>query len=144
MEHPIAFIAAMGLNIGLLFFIVWAILEWRKMRHKSKLQSQIVDKFSTAKELNDFLQSQEGNTFLKFLKFNGLAPREKIMSSLTRGVILSALGIALIVIGGLLTEEMMYFFSAGIVVIALGAGFLISALISYKLSKKWGIINEER
>lgn len=123
-------------------WVVWVILEWRKMRHKSKLQSKIVDKFSTAQEFNDFLQSQEGSRFLNFLRFNGLAPREKILSSLRKGIILSFLGIAIIVIGSLFAAEMKYFIAFGIVLIALGVGFLVSTKISYNLSKKWGIIDE--
>jgi len=66
-------------------WVVWVILEWRRLRHKSLLQKEIINKFSTAQELNNFLQSQEGNKFLNFLKFNGLAPREKILSSLSKG-----------------------------------------------------------
>jgi len=124
-------------------WVVWVILEWRRVRHKSQLQKKIVDKFSTAQELNDFLQSKEGNKFLNFLRLNGRAPRERILSSLSKGVILSFLGIAIIVIGSLFAGEMRYFIAFGIVLIALGAGFLVSTKISYKLSKKWGIIDEE-
>ncbi|NIM90169.1 MAG: hypothetical protein GTO17_04395 [Candidatus Aminicenantes bacterium] len=123
-------------------WVVWVILEWRKMRNKSKLQSKIVDKFSTAQELSDFLQSKEGSRFLNFLRFNGRAPRDKILSSLSKGIILSFLGIAVIVVGSLFSEEMRYFIAFGIVLIAIGVGFLLSTFISYKLSKKWGIINE--
>lgn len=123
-------------------WVVWIILEWRKLRHKSRLQNKMVDKFPTAQEFNDFLQSREGNKFLNFLKFNGLAPREKILSSLSKGIILSMFGIALIILGQIFTEEMKYFIAFGIVFTALGVGFLISTFISYKLSKKWGIIDE--
>jgi len=123
-------------------WVVWIILEWRKLRYKSGLQSKMVDKFPTAQEFNDFLQSREGNKFLNFLKFNGLAPREKILSSLSKGIILSMFGISLIILGQIFTEEMKYFIAFGIVIVALGLGFLISTFISYKLSKKWGIINE--
>lgn len=123
-------------------WVVWIILEWRKLRYKSRLQSKMVDKFPTAQEFNDFLQSREGNKFLNFLKFNGLAPREKILSSLSKGIILSMFGISLIILGQIFTEEMKYFIAFGIVIVALGVGFLISTFISYKLSKKWGIIEE--
>ena len=124
-------------------WVVWVILDWRKIRHKSQLQNKLVDKFPTAQEFNDFLQSQEGNKFLNFLRFNGLAPKAKILSSLSKGVIFSTFGIALVIIGQIFTEEMKYFNAFGIVIIALGVGFLISTFISYKLSKKWGIIDEE-
>lgn len=124
-------------------YVVWAILEWRKTRYKSQLQNKIVDKFQSVQEFNEFLQSKEGNKFLNFLKFSGLAPKEKILNSLTRGVILIMLGIALIVTGQLFSGEMRYFTGSGIVTIALGAGFLISTFVAYALSKKWGIIDEK-
>jgi len=134
------------LPITILFWawVVWIILEWRKMGYKSKLQNKIVEKFSTVQEFNDFLQSQEGNKFLNFLKFNGLSPKGKILSSMSKGVILAALGISLVIIGQIFTEEMRYFLAFGIVFIALGVGFLIATFISYTLSKKWGIMDEDR
>ncbi len=134
------------LPIMILFWawVVWIILEWRKMGHKSKLQSKIVDKFTSVQEFSDFLQSQEGGEFLDFLKFNGLTPKGKILSSMSKGVILTTLGISLVIIGQIFTSEMRYFLAFGIVFIALGVGFLVATLISYTLSKKWGIMDEDR
>jgi len=143
-SEDVALIIIMPIMIAFWAWVVWAILEWRKMRHKSQLQNKIVEKFSTVQEFNDFLQSKEGNRFLDFLKFNGFTPRGKILSSLSKGVILFFLGVALVIIGQIFTGEMKYFNAFGIVIIALGVGFLISTFISYKLSKKWGIIDEER
>jgi predicted phage tail protein len=136
-------ILILPLTILFWVYVVWAILEWRKTRYKSQLQSKIVDKFQSVQEFNDFLQSKEGNKFLNFMKFNGLAPKEKLLSSLSKGVILIMLGIALIVAGQFFSGEMRYFTASGIVIIALGVGFLLSTFISYTLSKKWGIIDEK-
>ena len=143
-SEDITIIIVMPVMIAFWAWVVWIILEWRKVNHKSKLQHKIVDKFSTVKEFNDFLQSQEGNKFLNFLRFSGLAPKEKILSSLSKGIIFFFLGIGLIVLGKLFTDEMKYFCAFGIVIIALGIGFLVSTYISYKLSHKWGIMDEKR
>lgn len=143
-SEDVALIIIMPIMIAFWGWVVWVILEWRKMKHKSQLQNKIVEKFSTAQEFNDFLQSRQGNRFLNFLKFNGLTPREKILSSLSKGVILFFLGVALVIIGQIFTGEMRYLNAFGIVIIALGVGFLIATFISYKLSKKWGIIDEEK
>ena len=142
-SEDVALIAILPLTILFWAWVVWAILEWRKTRHKSQLQNKIVDKFQSVQEFNDFLQSKEGNKFLNFVKFSGLAPKEKLLSSLTKGVILITLGIALILVGQIFNEEMKYFTAFGIVSIALGVGFIISMFISYTLSKKWGIMNEK-
>ncbi|MGB8951468.1 MAG: hypothetical protein WCC06_02200 [Candidatus Aminicenantales bacterium] len=138
-------VTAIVIPLMLVFWgwVVWIILEWRKMGHKSKMQVKIVDKFTTPQELNDFLQSKEGDKFLNFLKFNGLSPKAKILSSMSKGVILFTLGMALVIIGQIFTEEMKFFNASGIFIAALGCGFLISTFISYKLSKKWGILDKE-
>ena len=42
-------------------WLVWSILDWLKMWHKSQLQKKILEKFSTVQEFNDFIQSEEGH-----------------------------------------------------------------------------------
>jgi hypothetical protein len=125
-------------------WLFWSILEWLKMRQKSQLQNKILEKFTTVQEFNDFIQSKEGNTFLKFLSYNGPTPRQKILSSLSKGVIITFVGISLILVGQIFSQEMKYFLAFGIVFIALGVGFLVSTFISYTLSKKWGIIDGDK
>ncbi len=143
-SEDVALIAILPLTIAFWAWVVWIILEWRKVRHKSQLQNKIVEKFTNVQEFNEFIQSKEGNKFLNFLRFNGLAPKQKILSSLSKGVIISFIGISLVLIGRIFPDEMRYFLAFGIVFIALGAGFLVSTFISYTLSKKWGIMDEDK
>ena len=49
---------------------VWHILDWLKMWHKSQFQKRILEKFTSAQEFNDFIQSEDGNKFLNFLSFD--------------------------------------------------------------------------
>ena len=127
-------------------WVVWAILLWRRMTHKSRLQNKLVDKFSSGQEFNDFLQSQEGNKFLSILKFDSSGPRQKILSSLSAGIILPSLGIAFIIISQIIPRGKDYFHTAfnaaGVIFIALGVGFLISTFISYQMCKKWGLLDK--
>ena len=123
-------------------WLIMIVLEWLRMRHKSQLQDKILAKFTTVQEFTDFVQSEEGNKFLKFLSYNGSAPTQKILSSLSRGVIILFIGVSLILIGQIFPEEMKYFLVFGVVLIALGLGFLVSTFISYILSKKWGILEK--
>lgn len=136
-------IVAFPLMFAFMAWLIWVILEWFRIRHRSQLQNKILEKFTTVQEFNDFIQSKEGNKFLKFVSYNGLAPRQKILSSLSRGIIISFIGVSLILIGQIFTEEMKYFLAFGIIIIALGLGFLVSTFISYTLSKKWGIIGKD-
>ncbi len=143
-SEDVALIAILPLTIAFWAWVVWIILEWRKVRHKSQLQNKILEKFTNVQEFNDFIQSKEGNRFLNFLRFNGLAPKQKILSSLSKGVIISFIGISLVLIGRIFPDEMRYFLAFGVVFIALGVGFLVSTFISYTLSKKWGIMDEDK
>jgi len=137
-------ITAFPLMFALIGWLIWSILEWLRMRYKNQLQNKILEKFTTVQEFNDFIQSEEGNKFLKFISYNGFAPRQKILSSLSRGIIISFIGVSLILIGQIFPGEMKYFLAFGIVLIALGVGFLVSTFISYTLSKKWGIIDGDK
>jgi len=137
-------IVAFPLMFALIGWLIWSILEWFRMRNKSQLQNKILEKFTTVQEFNDFIQSEEGNKFLKFISYNGFAPRQKILSSLSRGIIISFIGVSLILIGQIFPGEMKYFLAFGIIFIALGLGFLVSTFISYTLSKKWGIIDGDK
>ena len=92
-------IVAFPLMFAFMGWLIWAVLEWLRIRHKSQLQNKILEKFTTVQEFNDFIQSKEGNKFLKFVSYNGLAPRQKILSSLSRGIIISFIGVSLILIG---------------------------------------------
>lgn len=134
-------------SVGIVSLIVWTILEWRRSKHKFDLHNKLLDKFSSAQELNGFLSSQGGSKFLDFLTIGGLRPKEKLLSSISKGVIFLFLGIALVIIGpfmGSPGEESNGIQAFGILAMVLGAGFLVSTFISYKLSKKWGIIDTER
>lgn len=125
--------------------IVWVILEWRRMKHKYNLQNKLMDKFNSGPELNNFLQSSSGDKLMTFLTIGGIGPKEKLLSSVGKGIILSLLGTALLFIGPFMQtalEEIRGIQALGIAVLAIGIGFLLSTYVSYKLSKKWGIIQD--
>ncbi len=117
--------------------------DWRKVRIKSEFHHKLVDKFGDVKELNNFLETKGGSDFLRSLSINGLAPKEKLLSAVSRGIIVGFLGIAVLLLGWTFMENSRYFIAAGITILVLGIGFLVSAAVSYQLSKKWGIIKDE-
>lgn len=133
-------------SIAVCVLFAWVfkvILDWRKSKYKSDLQHKLVDKFGNVQDLNTFLETEGGSKFLNALTINGQLLRQKILSYITRGVILVFLGAASFAIGGFFIEEQKFFNMVGIINFALGLGFLVSTAISYLLSKKWGIINKE-
>jgi hypothetical protein len=134
--------------IGMFLFwgwVVYVILEWRKLKHKNQLQNKIIDKLNSVPELNEFLQTEGGSRFLNFLTIESYSPKEKLLSSISKGIILIMLGAGFICIDPLfstVTEDAKIFTALAFIFVALGIGFLVSSFISYLLSKKWGIIKQ--
>ena len=70
-----------------------------------------------------------------------MGAKEKVLKATTAGVILAVLGLGalfLIPLAGVFG-----FVYPGVLFLALGLGFLVAAGISYRLSKKWGLIKDE-
>ncbi len=124
-------------------YIVKLYMDARKNKLKSELHQKLVEKFDNVSELNDFLKSDSGNKFLKSLSIEYVQPKERILSSITKGLVAGFVGLSFLPLGMIFSSESKYYFAAGIVIFSLGASFLVSSWISYKLSTKWGIINEE-
>lgn len=134
------------LMAGMTLIFIWSILHWRKMTYKSRLQNKLLDKFGTGPELNEFLQSSGGNRFMSFLTSGGQGAKENLISGVSKGIITTILGVALLVAGPFMatdTEGINMVHGIGIAVILLGIGFLIATFVSYILSKKWGLMDSE-
>jgi len=127
--------------IALIFKMYW---DWKKIRLKSDLHHKLVDKFGNVSELNSFLQSDTGNHFLKSLTIDGLTPKEKLISAVSRGIVTCFFGVAILLLGWAFAEESRYFIASGITIVVLGIGFLAAAAASFHLSKKWGIIEQDQ
>ena len=124
-----------------LAWLVWFFLQRRKVNVKFELQRKLMEKFNAIEDLKGFFAEESGKNFLKSLNIDGLAPREKLLSSLTRGIILGFFGAACLVLEVLApVKKEPVFLIAGILILAISLGYLLSTLAAYKLSKKWGIM----
>ena len=142
MDNPITFPIVMVSMLLLYAWVAWIILEWRKLGRKSQLHHKLLDRFQSSGELQAFLQSEGGERFLKSVKIDGLAPKERIMASFSRAAVATFLGIAVLIVGPILPKYLTIFLSAGIIIVGLGLGLFVSALISLNLSKKWGVFDQ--
>ena len=136
-------IIVMPIMFVLVGYVVKLIMDGKKNKLKSELHQKLVEKFDNVSELNDFLKSESGSKFLKSLSIEYVQPKERIMSSITRGLIAGFVGLSFLPVGMIFSEDSQYYYAAGIVLFALGVSFLLSSWLSYKLSTKWGIIKED-
>lgn len=142
MDNPVTFAFVMTCLIVFYGWVAWIVLEWRKVGRKSQLHQKLLDRFQSPGDLQAFLQSEGGERFLKSVGFEGLSPKHKIMASFSRAVVTVFVGVAVLIVGTCMTEDLRIGLPAGIIILGLGLGLLVSSLISLKLSRKWGIFNE--
>jgi hypothetical protein len=126
---PIALFAM----IALIVFVI-ARRRQAELRARAEFQKQILDKFSSGKEFAEFLGSEGSQRFLETLSSHSFGARERVFRGMRSGITLAVLGIGFL----LLTALRRGFVVPGVLFLALGAGLLISAAVSYHFSKKWG------
>ncbi len=125
--------------------IVTALKGRANTRTRADIYNRLIDKFGTAPELIAFLQSDAG---LKFIEENTVQPAEplgKILASIRIGIVLALLGAGLLITGNIFGESLggdlyIVLTVGGIVGLMIGIGLLISAAVSYRLCKTWGIL----
>jgi len=135
--------------IGL--FSTISFISWNRSKRsaaataaRAEVYNRMIDKFGSAKDFTDFLQTTEGRSFIEELGRDRGAvagPYDKILWSVRAGIITLLIGLTLVVLSMSIfdtTEEEMMI--PGAMLTALGAGFLISAVISQRLSRSWGIL----
>jgi hypothetical protein len=142
----------------LLGFSVFAFaIEHRRWLRATRIQSEahnrLLERFSSSEELAAYMQSPAGQHFLEAapLAIEGGArrapgaPFTRILWSAQAGVVLIAAGIGLLFIQRRLIEEVAQMIGAwGILSIAVGIGFVISAGASYVISGRMGLLDEPK
>lgn len=128
--------------------MAWAfktLLNYLQQRRLSKMtfemQNKVIDKFGTAPEALQYLESKAGARLLETAAAGPTNPRMRILFSVQSGVILAALGVGFLLVRGVMPEGADAFSMVGILALCLGVGFLVSAVIAHYLSKSWGLIN---
>jgi hypothetical protein len=124
--------------------IVSAFKQRARLRAQTEFHNRMLDKFSSADEFTAYLKSDAGRSFFENIGGETAGtPIGKILSSIQRGAIFTLLGLGLIILGNIFSTPegggvMLVF---GVVSFMIGAGFLVSSYISYRLAKTWGMIS---
>jgi hypothetical protein len=118
-------------------FIVWTVTRARTRRAEvqAEVQTKLIDRFGSAPELIDFLQSPAGRQFVSGVQSApALMMRDRVMSGFSRSIVLTMLGVAF----GFLT----FFYDddfavPAAIVFFLGLGYLLATFISLKLAERF-------
>ena len=118
----------------------------RSSKQIGELHSRLLDRFTGSQELIAFLEGESGRRYFEALESELNDPLARILNGIQLGVALILLGISLVAVRASQTDEAARnaLVLIGVPGIALGAGFLISALISYRLCMSWGLLRKNR
>jgi hypothetical protein len=151
-----------GFVIALVFTVVATALAWlirtvidhRRWTKMLKIQTdahtKLLDRFTSNEDLLAYMQTPAGKRFFESAPIPVESPRAisapigRILWSAQVGTVLTLAGIGLEVVASRAIEEIAQPLAAiGVVIIALGVGFGVSAFMAYVLSKRLGLIGGE-
>jgi hypothetical protein len=119
------------------------------MKAQADLNAKLIDRFASSEDLLAYLQSPQGKILTESPAIPHAAPRammgaplSRIFWSLQSGIVLGALGGGLMFVSSTAGEpEVITFLNGiGVVVLMIGIGFAVSAVVSYLLSQRLGLV----
>jgi hypothetical protein len=141
-----------GLAIVVIVWLIRTLVDYKRWSRLARVQTdahtKLLDRFTANEDLLAYIQSPAG---VKFLQSSPItldaaprsvgAPMSRILWSVQGGVVLIAGGIGLYFVSGRVPDTVAPSLNGlGILGVALGVGFVISAIISYMISQRLGLI----
>jgi len=137
---------------GILVWVIRTIIASRRWTKVSKAQfevhSKLLDRFTSNEDLLAYMQTSAGRRFLEAAPVrlpdeprSVAAPLSRILWSVQAGVVLLLTGIGLLYVSSTFIDEPAELFRViGVVALALGGGFIVSAGAAYALSRRLGLL----
>jgi len=131
---------AIGLGVFVLLFLILFLLHSsHRQRAQNDIRKSLIEKFGSAQDLGAFLQSEGGKRFIADLSSGSAGALGSVLASVQKGIILLLLGLGCSGAGTFVGQAAM---GIGVVFMFIGVGFLVSAGVTYRLSKSWGLLGK--
>jgi hypothetical protein len=155
-------LASMGVAAGVSAFFgvfIWVVrtaIDHRRWLRVSRVQTEVhtklLDRLTTNEDLLGYIQSPAGRRFLESAPINfeqeprtPNAPVSRILWSLQAGLVLGALGIGFWLVQTRADAELAQgFWVMGVLIAALGFGFVASAIVAYFISARLGLVHRPK
>lgn len=126
-------------------WIVWvlfsSIRRYKIAQFQSDVQSRLLQRLDTSESLLTYVETPAGKQFIDGLGTERVTPYERILSSTQAAIIITAFGVALLVLRSKLPFSDEAFTVFGTLAVALGIGFGVAAAASYLLSRSFGLFD---
>jgi type IV secretory pathway VirB3-like protein len=129
----IAAISVPMFSFGMVIVVVWLLVRAGQRRNelRADVQMKLIEKFGSSTEFVHFLESPAGREFLhQPLKDT----RSRVIGGITTGTVLTLMGLGFVGIAIAFQEPGNLV--PAFILIALGAGFFVSSILSMRMSKQ--------
>jgi hypothetical protein len=110
-----------------------------RVRYQAEVQARLIDKFGNGPEFVTFLQSPQGRQFMGEIESAPkLMTQDRMLSGIRNATVLTFLGLAFIILSFARYGERGMIFP-GLILLALGLGYLVSVILTKRLSREWGM-----
>ena len=134
-------VVMMALTFVMVYLIYSIVSNTLRRKQQNAIHSRLLEKFTSSQDFSTFLQTPGGQQYMKSLTEDDNKTSQTIVNSVRSGIIIAVVG------GGLFVAS--FFLKnlgvgiSGLVLLLVGAGFILSAVASYKLSVKLGLIHDK-
>jgi hypothetical protein len=148
MDGPLVILPALfGSIIWLTYIIVDGFRRRQQLRVTNEFHNKLLDRIGSASEFVEFFNSEGGARFIGTLSPDRAAPSTRIVSAVQWGITMLSLGVAIFVLVGNRqfreeTVDTLTFLAT--VAAGLGAGMVLSALASYVIGRRMGILSDKK
>jgi len=119
---------------GLVAWVAYLAASMIRRKQKNDMQRALLDKFSSAHDFAEFMQSPAGQKYVLNFADEMTGPFNSIVNAVKIGIVLLFAGAALVASGQ--RHGMWFVDTLGMLATCVGAGFLVSAAISYLLYRR--------
>jgi len=124
----------MGAIIMAAAWMLYLVTVGIRRKHQREMQKALLEKFSSAHDFAEFMQSPAGQKYMMSFTDAVTSPRQAILRTLQIGIVLILAGAGLLPAGQ--RTHLWFFDVLGMLATCVGAGFLVSAGVSYLIAKK--------
>jgi hypothetical protein len=146
MEYMVPIIIVPGFFIAVVLAIRLVVSNRRRIQIATlhaELHRHLLEKFGSASEALQYLQSDAGKSVLDATLVEQANPFGRVLGSVQAGLITLGAGIAMLISQRVIRDGDAAdgFYVMGMLGLMIGIGFLASAAISYVLIRRWGLVS---
>ena len=128
----IAILSSFTAAVLIVYFVSRA--RQRRLELHAEVQSKLIDRFGSAPELVQFLQSPAGRHFVSGVNSApAILSRERILNGISRSIITTMLGAAFLALTFFYDDD---FAVPAAILFSVGLGYLIATVVSYRLTSR--------